>query len=936
MKRYIQNMKHHVSQPIALSLGRFALSAMTALFALSVTAADVRNVSVVSFCRGMQGQLTSAVLQFDGESDGAMRLFLLRGDKDYGAGIGAWTNRVDLGLVEATETARTVSIAEGAPFCRFALQLVDDGGDAPLAHVDGDGVHYIDTGVVLAGGDTVRARVSTMGTSGLASVFGYRNAGVNDPNIACSCESGKVMLDYVGSGKTDDYMNYRLTANDFAKDVWYDVTLSPIERKVTCVTMSAATNVVNSDTFTTGGNCLLFYVGGSPSVQKKFAGLVSSFSVERDGQFLVSLTPYRKDGHCGFLDSVTGAHLWAEGLRGELAASCSDVIRSTPTTAREVSITSVSRDARGVVVSLDATFTGNTSLNERLYLLCGEKDYGWDIDDWPIKKDLGLVAADEVSRTIALPQGAGAYRLALRVEDMSNSDGPLGAVCGTGDNYIDTKIVLQSGDKLSALVRACLASGSDESVFGYRNGSADNPNIVCMCGRAKFVLDYVGSGVAGDCEKYRLLTQETTTNVWYDVTLSAEARTISNDTFVVMSDVVNADSFVTAGSCLVFYAGGTPSCQRKFTGRLASFAIERAGTELAHYVPYRQKGICGFFDCVSGEFLKGVKSTFTGVPYAAVTPAVHSRIMARTVSVGQIVNGQAVLVFGPDNGLVNILSVAWGKTDGGAAADWEHFDRIGEVGPEMTSLTWPIPAGCRRFRFCLSLPFAGGKVGVPLAGIKADLIHVLDTGISLRGGDALRARIQAPTELRNTAESVFGFRQSLSAVYEPNILLACNSYDGEKSWQFVGDYVGSGVPGAHGLYRITCNAVSAGTWCDVLLSPARRSVIVNGEEVSFSDALNEDVFEMAGSCLLFCAGGHPYNSKIYHGAIGAFQIERGGILLADYAPCKVGDSFGYYDLATARFIPLIGGSGVPDVDWSSPLVSATPVIRLRGLVLTIR
>ena len=938
--------KHPVEKPIAFSLRRFALSATFALSALAAAATDVRTVSVESFCRGSQGQLTSAVLRFDGESDGAMRLFLLKGDRDYGEGIGAWTNRVDLGLVEASETTRTVTVAESASCFRFALQLVDDGGDAPLAHVSGDGTHSIDTGVVLAGGDTVRARISTRGATALASVFGYRNGGVNEPNIVCSCQPGSVTLDYVGSGITDDYKKYRLTADNLEKDVWYDVTLSPAERKVEYATTSVTTNSVNGNTFTTAGHCLLFYVGGSPSSKNYFKGLVSSFSVERVGEMQVNLTPYRKDGHYGFLDSVSGEHFWAAGLGGELAASCSDVIRSTPVTVRDVSIASVVRDAQGFVTSLNAAFTGATSLDERLYLLCGEKDCGSEIDDWPVKKDLGLVAADETERTIPVPPGAGAYRLALRIEDSSNADGPLGAVCGNGENYIDTRIPLQGGDTIRARVRTpAKLNGETDSIFGYRQGAAaavNEPNMLFAYNAGEkswsFVADYVGSGILDDYKKYRLTTSSfSTKGVWCDLLLSPARRSVTiNGEEVAFSPEPNEDVFTMTGTCLLFAAGGSPGNQGIYHGAISSFQIERGGKELAYYVPYRQANKCGFFDCVSGIFFKGSKNNFTGVPYASVTPAVRSRMKARTVSVDRIADGEAVLTFGPDNGLSNVLSVAWGKKDGGAAADWEHFDRVGEIGPETTSLTWPIPEGCRRFRFCLTFLFSEGKEGVPLAGVKADGRHSLDTGIVLTGGDTIRVRVQTPTELAYMTDSAFGYRQSSTSVNEPNVLLAYNGT--AAGWSFVADYVGSGVKDDYAKYRLTTSTFTTkGVWCDILLSPALRSVSIDGEEVARSDALNEDVFTMPGTCLLFAAGGNPMNTGVYHGAIGMFQVERDGTLLADYAPCQVGDAFGYYDFATSRFRPLTGGSGVPVADWSSPLVSATPVIKLpRGVLLIVR
>ena len=68
-KRHAMGVKVTDARPTR----RFALSAAVAFFAFAATATDVRTVSIESLRRGPQGQLTSAVLRFGGESNAAIR-----------------------------------------------------------------------------------------------------------------------------------------------------------------------------------------------------------------------------------------------------------------------------------------------------------------------------------------------------------------------------------------------------------------------------------------------------------------------------------------------------------------------------------------------------------------------------------------------------------------------------------------------------------------------------------------------------------------------------------------------------------------------------------------------------------------------------------------------------------------------------------------------
>jgi hypothetical protein len=103
------------------------------------------------------------------------------------------------------------------------------------------------------------------------------------------------------------------------------------------------------------------------------------------------------------------------------------------------------------------------------------------------------------------------------------------------------------------------------------------------------------------------------------------------------------------------------------------------------------------------------------------------------------------LRFGAANGLANRLYVAYGDKYGGdRIGDWQKYEFIREVSDDMNVLRVKPPRA-KYCKFFLDVPFPGGKVGVPVKHVKATGTQYVDTGVKIRGGDALRCTYAAST-----------------------------------------------------------------------------------------------------------------------------------------------------------------------------------------------
>ncbi len=268
------------------------------------------------------------------------------------------------------------------------------------------------------------------------------------------------------------------------------------------------------------------------------------------------------------------------------------------------------------------------------------------------------------------------------------------------------------------------------------------------------------------------------------------------------------------------------------------------------------------------------------------------------------------LVFGEDNGLTNNLYVAWGDADGGGRIEgWQHWKFLGKVTSETNSFHATVPSAsfCR---FFLDVPFGEGVFGTPLKSVVGDGTAYADTGLQIRGGDALRLIFN----LVSTQCGIMGTRTSVNV---ENVNLAATSS------KFTMDYNNSD----YSSYRLTGVSYSTSGIYDVELSAARRRVYscTGGTQTGINEVLCGDDFETSNNCYLFKVSGAPAVPEVMKGRIFSFTMTRSGTCVANYLPYRFGSECGFFDRVSGRFVTAAIGefTGEEDLSATTPLTSTT-------------
>ena len=203
------------------------------------------------------------------------------------------------------------------------------------------------------------------------------------------------------------------------------------------------------------------------------------------------------------------------------------------------------------------------------------------------------------------------------------------------------------------------------------------------------------------------------------------------------------------------------------------------------------------------------------------------------------------LAFGADNGSTNRLYVAYGDSDGGTQIkDWQNFAYLGEVTGETNSWHAAVPSS----RFCRFF-LIDSSMGTPLKWVTSQGDAYVDTGFTLKGGDAISLRFRPEKYVQM---SVLGTRKTVDS---GNISVMV-SYN-----QISIDYCN----GSYNTYRLTTESSSTPTnnWYDVALSASERSVHdASGTLIRANTTLCEQQFETEGNCWLFAIGKSFYFHKI--------------------------------------------------------------------------
>ena len=212
--------------------------------------------------------------------------------------------------------------------------------------------------------------------------------------------------------------------------------------------------------------------------------------------------------------------------------------------------------------------------------------------------------------------------------------------------------------------------------------------------------------------------------------------------------------------------------------------------------------------------------------------------------------------------------------------------------------------------------------------ITGDGTDFFDTGLKLKGGDEVVARIR-PSSTYN--QQIFGSRAS-SAIGR-NVTMLING-----SQKFMVDYTDTGVE-----HRCTSTEnAKANTWYEIKAGPDSRTVtdLASGNAIGTCDVECTNAFTTAYNAYLFGISGNTVVANRFSGDVASLTIRRNGSYELSLCPCVVGTRVGFYDRAGGGFMPASESAFVAsseDAD-ENPLVSVSEAVAVnrKGATLSFR
>ena len=648
-------------------------------------------------------------------------------------------------------------------------------------------------------------------------------------------------------------------------------------------------------------------------------------------------------GHCIWRPSSSPNRL-IDSIERKIAYFAGVANTTGEWTARTMDVMAVNRASIGTVMSVDLRFGAGNGLTNRLYLAYGDTYGGDRIGGWERHSFIGEVTDEVTTLHVNMP-AARNYKFFMDVPFPDNQIGvPVKDIVATGSQYVDTGIRLRGGDDLRCSFKPAIRANM--GVMGTRTG-LNEEHVQVTYASETFIFDY-GSNPADseNYKKYRVVTETCATNVWYDLVLSADERSVSLDD-KGKNTTHCPDEFYTTYSCCLFKVAGKPAIHDCAQGAVSAFSIERGGLYLASYIPYKFGDTYGFFDRVTGSFVTAVAgsgeflgtedaSAETPLTSATETIGLGRTIVERSPRVIQsciIVKDDDIkyldVVFGVDNGFANVLYLAYDERDRGVDPNaWANLERIGTIPSYTNSWRVAVPQTARHCRIFLSMPVDGDSLPVALGSIVGNGSGYFDTGFTIKGGDSVQARAKAT--YRNGV--VFGSRESSANVRN---VLAC----------FATGYISIDYNNSdYSLYRLTTaqdEGKYVNRWFDVLTSSEERSATdVANSTKEANSTVCPDQFETFTNCWLFYASGKMPSDIMsrFTGEIASFKMVRDGYLLTSLSPCRVGNEYGFYDCVNGNFLSAAEGtfSGVEDSD-AAPLFSVSDdmAVNPRGIIIAV-
>ena len=667
-------------------------------------------------------------------------------------------------------------------------------------------------------------------------------------------------------------------------------------------------------------------------------------------EYVNDLEP-NQGGHCIWRPDVT-PHRLLDSIERRIAyfvrthSQVDPMVPPGEITARAMKVSRVNYASNGRVSSVDIDFGAGNGLENNLYVAYGDTYGGDRIGDWEHADFVATIGDAVSSHRAYVPVSANVVKFFM---DVPFPDGQMGEpvrwITADGSQYIDTGVLLSGGDTLKARFRP---ESAKMAVMGYRKTtSAADVNVNFVMSASKPIAFYSASGSYAD---YMMSGTACTLNKWYDIILSAAERSfvaVDSGSVHCRNGTVNADAFSSTVPCRLFHVAGSPSVTEKTVGSISSFRIERNGAPLAAYLPYKIGQVYGFYDRVTGEFFSAEETgtSFTGTDDATLSTPLTSatetivpgrptvEACARAISACSVSRSGGHdcidVTFGPDNGYENHFYLAYDTADRGTDyRRWAHFVKLGIVTAATNSWRISVPAEARRCRFFLSLPEDGADIPVAVKHVTGDGTDFFDTGLKLKGGDEVVARIR-PSGTYN--QQIFGSRAS-SAIGR-NVTILING-----TQKFMVDYTDTGIE-----HRCTsAENAKVNTWYEIKAGPNSRTVtdLASGNEIGACNVECTNAFTTAYNAYLFGISGNTVVANRFSGDVASLTVKRNGAFELSLCPCVVGTKVGFYDRAGRGFMPASGSAFTASAEIAdeNPLVSVSEAVAVnrKGAALSFR
>ena len=298
---------------------------------VAVSIADLLASSVKMTVAGVTSRgktITGILLSFDA-LDAPAELYFAYGPTDCGGNLSNWPNRMKVAELLAGATSAVVEPPvgwqEGNAYVRFFILS----GDYPLDYISGDGAHAIDTGVKFTGMTMSFEFVFTpySGASGQTfygsdRAWGYcaLYGSVGESFTWMFGFAREVDVQWVESGISvveyrdghNVYTKNRLVIDGFGDELSLSRWEDGAYQTAYSVKLSETVPEAKRNLSTAYGMALL---GRSNGVNEQgatvFNGVakkadIHSCVIRNSGEKVIDLTPFRKDGVAGLLDSVNG------------------------------------------------------------------------------------------------------------------------------------------------------------------------------------------------------------------------------------------------------------------------------------------------------------------------------------------------------------------------------------------------------------------------------------------------------------------------------------------------------------------------------------------------------------------------------------------------------------------------------------------------------